>query len=91
MWKRFSCLTIAILVIGAFGIAYAQETATLSGDVTDRTGLAILGAQVRAANNATGVEVTGLTGATGAYELTPGVRGLHDQGRDAGLRDGRRQ
>ncbi len=70
MWKRFSCLTIAIFVIGAFGIAYAQETATLSGEVTDRTGATIPGAQVRAANNATGVEVTGLTGATGAYELT---------------------
>ena len=34
MGKRFSCLTIAIFVIGAFVIAYAQETATLSGEVT---------------------------------------------------------
>ena len=47
----------------------------MSGEVTDNSGLVIPGAEVRATNNATGVEEMVLTGAAGTYELTlePGV------------------
>ena len=63
-------LILAVLLVGVSGVAYAQETATLRGEVTDDSGLVIAGATITASNNATGAEVTGSTGGTGAYELT---------------------
>ena len=64
-----------LLLVGVSGVAYAQQTATLRGEVTDDSGAVIPGAEITATNNATGVEVTGSTDAAGAYELTldPGV------------------
>ena len=63
-------LMLAVLLVGITGVAYAQETATLRGEVTDDSGLVIAGATITASNIATGAEVTGSTGGTGAYELT---------------------
>ena len=75
MLKRFAVLAVFWFLAGVAGAAYAQEPATLSGEVTDNSGLVIPGAEVKATNNATGVEWMGLTGAAGTYELTlePGV------------------
>ena len=61
---------LAVLLVGVTGVAYAQETATLRGEVTDDSGLVIAGATITASNIATGAEVTASTGGTGAYELT---------------------
>ena len=63
-------LMLAVLLGLAPGVAYAQDAATLSGEVTDDSGLVIAGATITASNNATGAEVAGSTGATGAYELS---------------------
>ncbi len=64
---------LGLLSGSGIGLAQAQDSATLSGVVTDDSGLVIAGAEVVASNNATGGEVTGSTGADGRYELTLGA------------------
>ncbi len=64
---------LGLLSGSGVGLAQAQDSATLSGVVTDDSGLVIAGAEVVASNNATGGEVTGSTGADGRYELTLGA------------------
>ena len=75
MLQRNLVVIIMLLLVGVSGVAYAQQTATLRGGVTDDSGSVITGAEITATNNATGAEVTGSTDADGAYELTlePGV------------------
>ena len=75
MLQRSLVVIIMLLLVGVSGVAYAQQTATLHGEVADDSGAVIPGAEITATNNATGVEVTGSTDAAGAYELTlePGV------------------
>ena len=75
MLQRSLVVIIMLLLVGVSGVAYAQQTATLRGEVTDDSGSVITGAEITATNNATGAEVTGSTDADGAYELTlePGV------------------
>ena len=75
MLQRSLVVIIVLLLVGVSGVAYAQQTATLRGEVTDDSGSVITGAEITASNNATGAEVTGSTDADGAYELTlePGV------------------
>ena len=68
--RSVEILMLAVLLAGVCGVAYAQQTATLRGEVTDDSGLVIAGATITASNNATGAEVTGSTGGAGAYELT---------------------
>ena len=70
MLSRKLVVMIALLLIGNSGVAYAQQSATLSGEVTDDTGSVIPGARITASNNATGDEVTGSTNNSGEYELT---------------------
>ena len=72
--RRLVVMT-ALLLVGVCGVAYAQQTATLHGEVTDDSGSVIPGAEITATNNATGAEVTGSTDAAGTYELTlePGI------------------
>ena len=72
--RRLVVMT-ALLLVGVCGVAYAQQTATLHGEVTDDSDSVIPGAEITATNNATGAEVTGSTDAAGAYELTlePGI------------------
>lgn len=65
---KITLLGLCLGLVG--GVAYAQNTATLRGEVTDDSGLVIAGAQIVASNNATGAETTASTGAQGAYELT---------------------
>ena len=75
MFHRLAVLTVALLLIANFDTAYAQETGTLRGEVSDAFGSAIPAAQVIATHDATGAEVTGSTDAVGGYQLTlaPGV------------------
>ena len=75
MLQRSLVVMAALLLVGFSGVAYAQQTATLRGEVTDDFGAVIPGAEITATNNATGAEVTGSTDAAGAYELTlePGI------------------
>ncbi len=47
-----------------------HQVVLLSGKVIDSSGLVIPSAAITAANKATGADVTGFTGADGAYELT---------------------
>ena len=70
MLSRKLVVMIALLLIGNSGVAYAQQSATLSGEVTDDTGSVIPGARITASNNATGDEVSGSTNNSGEYELT---------------------
>ena len=75
MFGRSLVVIIVLLLVGVSGVAYAQQTTTLRGEVTDDFGAVIPGAEITVTNNATGAEVTGSTDAAGAYELTldPGV------------------
>ena len=75
MLHRLAVLTLVLLLVGVSGVAYAQGTATLRGEVNDNYGSFISAARVTATNNATGVEVSASTDAVGGYELTlePGV------------------
>ena len=65
MPSRTLVVMIALLLIGNSGVAYAQQSATLSGEVTDDTGSVIPGARITASNNATGDEVSGSTNNSG--------------------------
>ena len=81
----------ALLLVGVCGVAYAQQTATLHGEVTDDSDSVITGAEITATNNATGAEVTGSTDAAGAYELTlePGIYTItaENSGFETGIAD----
>ncbi len=70
MFHRLAVLTVALLLIANFGTAYAQETGTLRGEVSDAFGSAIPAAEVIATHDATGAEVTGSTDSVGGYQLT---------------------
>ena len=88
--RRLIVMT-ALLLVGVCGVAYAQQTATLRGEVTDDFGSVIPGAEITATNNATGAEVTGSTDAAGAYELTlePGIYTItaENSGFETGIAD----
>ena len=88
--RRLVVMT-ALLLVGVCGVAYAQQTATLHGEVTDDSDSVITGAEITATNNATGAEVTGSTDAAGAYELTlePGIYTItaENSGFETGIAD----
>ena len=65
----------ACLLAGVSPLARAQDTATLTGTVSDNTGAVIPGAELAATNDATGVVAAGLSSVVGEYEFTlaPGV------------------
>ena len=70
MLRRLGVLTVVLLLVGVSGVAYAQGTATLKGEVSDNYGSVIPAAEVIVTNNATGAEVIASTDAVGSYELT---------------------
>ena len=70
MLHRLGVLTVVLLLVGVSGVAYAQGTATLRGEVSDNYGSVIPAAEVIVTNNATAVEVIASTDAVGSYELT---------------------
>jgi hypothetical protein len=69
--KRATRILLAILSLGAIGLPVsAQETrGAIQGRVSDSSGGAIAGAEVRATNSATGVELTATTNEAGNYVL----------------------
>ena len=78
------CKTVALLVLVLGGLPLmAQETrGAIQGRVSDSSGGSIAGAQVRAANSATGVELTAVTNESGNYVLPymlPGTYTLEAQ------------
>ncbi len=70
MFPRLAVPALVLLLIAISGTAYAQDTATLRGEVNDAYGSSIPAAEVTATSDATGMEVTGSTDALGAYQLT---------------------
>ena len=68
-------LTCGVFLLGTSTVALAQENATLSGAVADRSGALIPGAEVTVTNDATGMVATSLTDGIGEYEfsLQPGI------------------
>ena len=91
MRKRTLVLVVSAVFCCIFGIASAQETATLRGDVTDDTGAVMPGVRITASNVATGAEVTGSTDSAGSYELSlqPGTYTViaETSGFEAGIAD----
>ena len=67
--KRVLTLTTIVLLLSLAPNAMAQETATVTGTVTDATGALIPGAEVNATNNNTGISRLGVSGETGSYTL----------------------
>lgn len=74
--KRFALFLLWCLVLAGLS-ALAQDTrGTVVGRVTDSTGAAIAGADVKLVNNATGVQLSNKTNESGNFlfpYLTPGV------------------
>ena len=67
--KRVLTLTTIVLLLSLAPNAIAQETATVTGTVTDATGALIPGAEVTATNDNTGISRLGVSGETGSYTL----------------------
>jgi hypothetical protein len=67
--KRFF-VVLSILILGFAGVASAQvNTGSISGNVTDNSGAAVVGANITARNIATGEEHTAQSGAIGEFTL----------------------
>jgi hypothetical protein len=62
-------LALVLFSLASGDFAHAQSTASLSGTITDPAGAAIPNAQVVAKNQATGVESTTESDASGAYQF----------------------
>jgi hypothetical protein len=79
MKKRFSTGLVLFLTFGfvfTSSIAWAQNTGSLRGNVTDPSGAAVVNATVSATDNATKAARTAETDVTGSYnfvQLTPGA------------------
>src|SRR5437870_557496 len=68
--RLFSALICLFLGFGAFTpVARAQTTSTIEGTVTDRQGLAVVGADVRLVGDTVGFDKTTVTDANGNYQL----------------------
>jgi hypothetical protein len=67
--KRVLTLTTIVFLLSLAPHAMAQQTATVTGTVTDTTGALIPGAEVTATNNNTGISRLGISGETGSYTL----------------------
>ena len=65
--KKVLTLVTIVLLLGLAPHAMAQETATVTGTVTDATGALIPGAEVNATNTNTGIARLAVSGETGSY------------------------
>ena len=91
MLHRLGVLTVVLLLVGVSGVAYAQGTATLRGEVSDNYGSVIPAADVIVTNNATGVGSDRLDGCRRRLRIDPGARSLHGDGGGFRLRGRQRQ
>src|SRR5881628_1945554 len=88
-------VTLGVVVFGSLTPAWAQSTATLLGSITDTQNAIMPGVSVTVRNQATGIERTTVTDASGQYvaaSLAPGhyiitthIDGFQDQTRDVDL------
>jgi hypothetical protein len=69
MKNRYLTVSITALFLSLSPFASAQETATVTGTVTDATGALIPGAEVTAINDNIGISSTRISGETGAYSI----------------------
>ncbi|HZT36284.1 MAG TPA: carboxypeptidase-like regulatory domain-containing protein, partial [Bryobacteraceae bacterium] len=83
MFSRQICISIFAATVACIAIVNAQETrGAIQGRVSDPSGGAIAGAEVRASNAATGLEITAHTNESGNYVLPyllPGVYTIEAQ------------
>ncbi len=74
-WKRNLVLIAAVFLMAV--MAWGQgAVGTITGNVTDASGAAVIGAKVSATNTGTGAETTAMTNETGLYrfvDLAPGA------------------
>jgi hypothetical protein len=77
--KRFAGWLLSLLLT-ASSVSFGQATAssTLQGTVTDRSGAAIVGAEVTVINAATGLTRTVKTGTDGSYRVDPLPVGIYN-------------
>jgi len=73
MQTKFSTGLLLTIVFLFLTPALGQDTATLTGQVTDQTGAVIVGAQVAVVNTATNIESTTVTNEEGLYRV-PALR-----------------
>src|SRR5690349_18920462 len=72
------CLRLAVLGVVCLSVLAAQETrGAIQGHVADSSGGALAGAQVKATNTATGVEVAAVTNEGGNYTLPYLLAGVY--------------
>src|SRR5690242_6332389 len=78
MCRKISYWLLGLLL--ATNVAFGQVTAssTLQGTVTDKTGAAVVGADVTVTNTATGVSRTVKTGSDGSYRVDPLAVGYYN-------------
>lgn len=63
-------LRLLVVAVGTVGLVFAQETrSTIVGRLTDSSGAVILGGEVRATNNSTGVAAVAKTNEAGNFTL----------------------
>jgi len=88
---RFASVLVAVACLALLPVS-AQDTATLSGQVNDESGLGVPNARITASNLSTGGEESGSTDGAGAYELTldPGTYSIvvESPGFEAAIADG---
>ncbi|HWC17732.1 MAG TPA: carboxypeptidase-like regulatory domain-containing protein, partial [Terriglobales bacterium] len=79
MHRKLCCWLLG-LFLAAANIAFGQVTAssTLQGTVTDKTGAAVVGADVTVTNAATGVSRTVKSGSDGSYRVDPLAVGYYN-------------
>lgn len=71
-------LLLAIFVVCGTGVLLAQDTAQITGTVTDPTGAAISGAHVTVANSLQGIKRTATTNGSGEYLFSALPIGSYD-------------
>ncbi len=73
-FSMYRCIWVAILAVffGSAGLAFGQVTnGSLTGQVTDPTGAAVVGASIAMTNTQTGLVLTGTTNKQGVYTISP--------------------
>ena len=77
---KSNCMLVGILLLVAIlcGAAWAQDTASLTGTVTDASGAAVPGAQVAARNAEHGINRTGTTNESGDFLFSSLPIGSYD-------------
>jgi len=69
--RKLMCVSLALMVVIAIpSLLLAQNTANISGNVSDESGAAVVGAAINAVNELTGFSRSTVTGSDGSYLIT---------------------